>query len=626
MQKRKQRMKYSLGTNKRGILRNYIEDPSTALAENDIAIAKAEQKVDSNPWLKGLDMAGNLALQAGNGPLGGVLQGVNQATRYADGGTVPVEVEGEEVAETPDGSLLDFQGNSHEVGGINVDLPEGTEIFSKRIKVKGKTLADRKKKREKRVSKLRKKLAGDKLDKITKSTLEKSLANNDKEEQKDQEKQKIAKAIKQMMFANGIDRQSYAFGDTVVDLVKDGEELEPWEIKQIERRERIISQAKGSVADRQQQNQPLYDLMDSEQVFEDESFEELDKELLRKNRHDKAGLSYAYGTDGVTDPVEGDDVAPQLEPWELDEIMYRNAQMGKAKQSLDKRDQLHNLLDQDPVYEGETVDSIEGEQYAQGGTIPYMKGFGADIDPVDPDMSGIIKGVPETQRGYKVGRQKLMDFLGNAGEIAGEFNGGDAVGLAGTLYSAFKPMENTKKNRAGDTANINAFQDYGQEGLDTLDQSMEYVDDQRANTLRNLESSRVGSIQRGRNSSRGVNTNRALDLAGQLQTNKAVGDVYSNYAGQMQGLLGQKSQKQDRRDQMVMRGEDTRDTRDRQDRDNYYTQLARDISTKGEGVQRVGGYINSIKENKVSQRLINQLSKYGFRVDNKGNIIQDTKK
>ena len=67
--------------------------------------------------------------------------------KKATGGRVsgiPVEVEGDEVGETPDGQLLDFNGPSHENGGIETTLPEGTEIYSKRIKIGGESMADRK--------------------------------------------------------------------------------------------------------------------------------------------------------------------------------------------------------------------------------------------------------------------------------------------------------------------------------------------------------------------------------------------------------------------------------------------------------------------------------------------------
>src|SRR5690606_38310385 len=90
---------------------------------------------------------------------GNVQSGMNMMNIFGNSGGfdfggevpgVPVEVEGEEVAHTPEGLLMEFFGPKHEQGGVPVSLPAGTEVYSDRIKVDGVTMADRKKKREKK--------------------------------------------------------------------------------------------------------------------------------------------------------------------------------------------------------------------------------------------------------------------------------------------------------------------------------------------------------------------------------------------------------------------------------------------------------------------------------------------
>ena len=50
--------------------------------------------------------------------------------KYAMGGQVPVEVEGGEVAETPFGNLLGFNGPNHDRGGIKTSLtPKYSLLF-----------------------------------------------------------------------------------------------------------------------------------------------------------------------------------------------------------------------------------------------------------------------------------------------------------------------------------------------------------------------------------------------------------------------------------------------------------------------------------------------------------------
>lgn len=56
---------------------------------------------------------------------------------------VSIEVEGGEVAKFMDGSAIEFVGPNHNEGGIDISVPSGTEIFSKRIKHEGKTMAQR---------------------------------------------------------------------------------------------------------------------------------------------------------------------------------------------------------------------------------------------------------------------------------------------------------------------------------------------------------------------------------------------------------------------------------------------------------------------------------------------------
>ena len=112
------------------------------------------------------------------------------ASTYATGGSVGTrssEVEGEEVAELPNGIVGEFKGPSHGEGGIPVDLPIGTDIYSKRIKVNGETMADRKLIREKQLSKFEKLFDKNPLDKNLQRTLDRIKSNNESLDNKDME-------------------------------------------------------------------------------------------------------------------------------------------------------------------------------------------------------------------------------------------------------------------------------------------------------------------------------------------------------------------------------------------------------------------------------------------------------
>ena len=47
--------------------------------------------------------------------------------------------------ETPNGMVSQLKGPSHENGGIDLNIPQNSDIYSKRIKIDGKTIAQRKK-------------------------------------------------------------------------------------------------------------------------------------------------------------------------------------------------------------------------------------------------------------------------------------------------------------------------------------------------------------------------------------------------------------------------------------------------------------------------------------------------
>lgn len=408
------------------------------------------------------------------------VEGLGEMLIAAFGGTVPknvpVEVEGDEVAETPSGKMIDFKGPSHEQGGIDVDLPEGTEIFSKRIKVKGKTMAERKKEREKKVMTLEKLLAKNKTDGVLKNSLKRTKENNAKEEARDQELQDMIANMKQQI-------AEYAYGTG--------------------------------------------------------------KNGVRKK--------HATGNT-VSSPVEND--------W---------------------------LTMLDNMQKNGMFENDFWELKNKGGSGNTNTGG-----------SGIFKNI--------------KDYLGDSPITAG-----DLTGLAGTMYSAFRPMMNTKENRAGDTPNINAFENYGKNTLETMEQSKDYISGQKDKALRDAEDQRVGATNRNRNTARGVNTMRSLDLASQVAANQADSDIYDNFSRQMMQALSTQAGFESQQDQVVMGGEQARDLADRQDRDAYYSNLARDISSKGEGIQTMGKMFNQRRRNIVSEEAINN-SSLNFKFQKDGTL------
>ena len=210
---------YGYGTNS-----NYkIETPNEALVDYQLLTARAKAQVESDPLLNTMQMIGNTAMGIGSSmggfgnSIGGQageagLMALSNFAYGGDTGVSEVEVEGEEVAETPNGQLLDINGPKHENGGVDAIFPDGTTIYSDRIKVDGKTLAQRKKEREKKEGKIEKKAGGRKgiEDYLTKTTSEKTLRNIEKEEVNDL---KVQEQVGAMMKQEEEGKQMAKWGD-----------------------------------------------------------------------------------------------------------------------------------------------------------------------------------------------------------------------------------------------------------------------------------------------------------------------------------------------------------------------------------------------------------------------------
>lgn len=489
--KKNKRKKYGVGGN----VRHYIESPSEAMTEYDISLARAQEKANSNGWAQGLSIFGNMAMQYGMsqaGGLGGVIKGAGQGLGITKGqeaatggkikGQVPVEVEGDEIAETPMGEILEFDGATHEEGGIDTILPSGTDIFSARVKgPDGKTMAERKKARERKENKISKLFEKTPTDKLLQKTLEKTKANNMITEKKDMQKQEMVKTIMALGSQVSSAREKFKDGGTVF----------------------------GN--------------------------------LLRS----------IFGSGGEED-----------------------------------------LYDENGLLKWENVNLGSG----------------------DASLSGANKTTfnNTSNTTSKESQESMLNF---------NMTGGDLLGLWGQYKAGTDPMKNTLKNRAGDTPNINAFKDYGNDALDVNEESQGYIAGQRANALKDIERASVGAKNRNRNSARGVNAMRALDLGVDMAGNQSREGIYDSFAKQMMQILTQKSQLENLQDEKVMQGEKERDMNDRMDRDNFYSQMAQDLATKNLMTQHMGKNFNSIQEREVTQNLINQLSQHGLTIDKNGNIV-----
>ena len=130
-----------------------------------------------------------------------------------------VELENNEVGQTPMGELFKVKGRTHSQGGIPMTLPVGTGIYSNRLKIGGKTMADRKLMRERQLKKWDKMVFNNPLDVLLFNTAKRSKMNIMREEEKDMMLQEQFNQQQQQgrpMFAyGGKVRKMYRTGGTV---------------------------------------------------------------------------------------------------------------------------------------------------------------------------------------------------------------------------------------------------------------------------------------------------------------------------------------------------------------------------------------------------------------------------
>lgn len=219
------RKKYANGTNNKGVgPNNYIQDPSTTLADYNIMLAEADSEAMANPWLPIVGSLGAIAQSVvGSGALTGMANGKTIAPAVSANGNSGInkdtEVEGGEAFQTPDGQVGEFQGPSHEQGGIPLnageDIPEGTIVYSDRLKVAGKTMAERKAIRERQTANIEKSVAKG-ADLAMKNAAQRKMMAIQKEEQSDLQHQEMINNMQQMA-----DTMVKAFGTGVAGLQGD---------------------------------------------------------------------------------------------------------------------------------------------------------------------------------------------------------------------------------------------------------------------------------------------------------------------------------------------------------------------------------------------------------------------
>lgn len=487
-----------------------------------------------------------------------------------DVSAMPVEIEGDETVEYPNGQVVQYEGPSHESGGIDMNLPEGTEVYSKRIKKYNKTLADRKAERTKQLDKIQKRADKNQYDVLLQGTVGRVSANN---KLLDEQDKTIQGMVRDTVTINSLNQKyKAAYG------------IPPWLQYQNMARNGGQIRLYGENGLFQKSN-GAYDLGDLNGTVVTANAPAAQQPLAR-------GLNIAIGT-------------PTM--------------LAHAQRTIPLMDN-SNALRMSP-------NAVGSPTMLNRAKVPLMNnsnalGIAPNVNIGRPDEYNIPLNIASKN---KLGKTKSSNInwsgigktLGNAvNDVLGQMPSvTDMFGMYAQYRGAKDLMNNTIENLNATQPNINPYEHYGEQGLNTLDTMAKYFTSQRDNQYQDLERQRNQIAERNRNSARGINTLRALDLISDAQLQKGKQSIDNAYNQQMANLNYNKANKQDMRDRMFMSGEQQRDLANRQDIDNYYTNRAQDLSTKYQMYQQLAREMNNIRNQRESRHMIEAMSPYGSRWD-----------
>lgn len=504
-----------------------------------------------------------------------------QMSSFAMGGTVqsqvPINVEGGEIMKAPNGQQVEMEGVKHEQGGIDTVAPEGTTIYSDRLKVNGKTLADRQKLRTNKELKLSKLLKGNEYDAIHKNTLQRVQAQNRQEDGKDKQMMAFVNQMEDNLstidtFMNGgmVKAKQYANGTPYVDFYGNDDELYQYD----------------SINNKYNKRQYNAD----NKQYGWESFTP-DKTFI--NNH----LTSNYN-DGVPIGTLGK-LQGQSDNFDATTYIPRNDLKGYRE---------HNDLLSNQAAPELSLTNNSGKQYTLANLIRPDAPTNVNNSVVPTSTDIVPSSTEPTNTDTPIGNK---------------------LGAISSIFSGVAPLATTIANRAGDKANTNFFKTVGTRALGQLDKVEANIGSQQQLAERENQLLTNTMSIHNRNNAGDVNTLRTLDSASTTQLADNNSKIVSNFLQQLSSVGGQKAQIMQQSDTQIAGAETQREENDKKDRDNYYTNLGRNLNNIGTVGQTQAKMMNETQLGKDQLDVMSQMSAYGLtfkRVGGKLQLVNDKSK
>jgi hypothetical protein len=644
------RKKYANGTNIQGVgPNNYIQSPNEVLSDYSIMLAEADKQVANNSVVPIVSLVGGL-----------LQQGISMAGSFkkAPGKTPPttpeaangmnnvksnVEVEGGEMYETPQGETGEFQGPSHEQGGIPLevgeDVEEGTKIYSDRLKIGKETLAERKEARERKIANLEKVASQPLIDAALKNATQRKMMAIQKEEAADLQFQEQVNNMQAMA-----DTMVKAFGTSMAGLQSNpiGDSME-------------YGSGTGAMGVTEYAGGTGINGIDPPIVGE----ADYDMNII-KNWHDVIGITPdmpGYGTAWGTKSKKafGDYQVKMSKENGLSNIANYNTDKdyilsggfgpvnqkasgltsqgykfnpqgpdltGLPTETPDEKLARQAVLDEQIIGEGgdyfssypnvfkdaqgNMVDS--GPSIFKSGTIEEETSNlvtpeqmnAEDAAYYTPGQVGTAKVNPEGTM-FSRGLEKGLGAVGKMGGMPGI---GDLTSLFGDYLGATSGLKNAAESRSTDITHTNVYKDAGKESQKQLDNAMSSIEGSKAQAIVKATTNTQGSKRSGRNSARGVNQMRGMDWLYDTALNEQIASISANAAAQTADIYKSKSGVAITADQLKGEGQYKANMANEAAKDAYYTAKGVALRDQANAVKQGGKDINAIKQNKIIEKLM----------------------
>lgn len=527
------------------------------------------------------------------------------------GGEVPIEAEHGEIVQEPTGEMYELDGATHEEGGIPLEVPGGTEIFSDRlIGADGNTMAQRKKNRENRLAKIQKELNKFPDDASLKKTLRRVQKQNAFEEQLDMQlmqQAQQAKMLAQQEAQLAQQQQAQAQGGEM------GQEGSPEEMGLMQGLEQGFDPSMMQGGGEMPVEGEVPQDVSQEGMYEEVPQEEFAVGGRVSRPGNIPGLPAYLLKDlpGMIEQARGN--TPLVDTGNPDDVVYTAEDEAKGEKTIPEVVITKKNKKFTPVYVGKSQLSLTGQNNLMNSINANSLATGPkeNITPVAP-----LPGNQNTN-------SNSTNTSGNSEfNFEHPFKGitlGDAIGMYANHRAPQELMKNTIDQYRYTPEEINHFKNYGREALKTLRGQAGLIDTQHDLASQNLQLSRNAMNNLNNNSARGINTLRALNMASNAQTDAQQRELDMARASQMLSLGSQIAQQQNAIDQIVMKGDEERANRNLQNQDNYFSNMAKNISTKYQSLAKNAEALNEIKKRSAQEKLIGRLYR-DFAADKNGNI------